>query len=213
MANVLISGVYPAREAGQQEAIKRAEAAESACPLHATATAPAQQYRPTREDESMREALKRLQPISDDFRTGDYARSFNWDEISAAFFEQLATQRGDLPGRAAGEDDWYAVVFRSQRRRDCSNADLFEADRLAYEEAYAATGGALLVYWFAGLDADHNCLATCVWSARDVARSVNALPRHREAARLSADVYVSYHIDRYRIRMDAPRQRLDVAPW
>ncbi|KAJ2802359.1 hypothetical protein H4R20_003310 [Coemansia guatemalensis] len=227
MTNVLISGVYPNREAAGGEggsssnsAYRQAETAaaaiNSACPLHAAPGTLEQvlKYSPTREDESMREALKLLTPIRDDFRLADYAQSFNWDKISDEFHRQL--KRFDdpllqLPKRT--EYSWYAVVFRSKRKVDCSNSDLFEADKMAYEEAYKSTNGSLLVYWYTGLDDDHNCLATCVWSSRDIARSVNSLPKHKEAARLSADVYVHYNIDRYRISWVPTEQKLNVAPW
>ncbi|KAJ1773477.1 hypothetical protein GGH17_001627 [Coemansia sp. RSA 788] len=208
MTNVLISGVYPQRE-GETE--RKVTVTPSACPLHAPVSSdPPLKYAPTHEDESMREALKLLHPICDDFRTADYATSFNWPKITESFIEHLKYP-SELPARS--DYEWYAVVFRSQRRADCRDADLFEADRQAYEEAFSATNGALLVYWYTGLDENHNCLATCVWSARDIARSVNSLPRHREAAKLSAHVYVSYHIDRYRISWVPSQQSLSVVPW
>ncbi|KAJ2358792.1 hypothetical protein GGF43_000577 [Coemansia sp. RSA 2618] len=218
MTNVLISGVYPQRDGSyvqqKQNAKKPDVAVESACPLHATdAPTKVLRYKPTREDEVMRIALKRLNPIRSDFRLADYAQSFNWDQVTQEFRTQLHNNR-ELDGLPARADyEWYAVVFRSKRRADCSNADLFEADERAYTEAFESTNGALLVYWFTGLDEDHNCLATCVWSERDIARSVNSLPRHREAARLSADVYVHYNIDRYRITWVPEQETLDVAPW
>ncbi|KAJ2156298.1 hypothetical protein GGF46_005284 [Coemansia sp. RSA 552] len=190
MTNVLISGKYPEREGTV------ASEGKAICPFHA-APEPQDipQYSKTREDESMREALKLLRPTRPDFRLADYSKSFNWSEIDAAFHTHLAAY-GHLPLRKQEDLSWYAVVFRSKRRVDCRDADLFEADKQAYEEAFKSTNGSLLVYWYAGLDEDHNCLATCVWSSRDIARSVNSLPRHREAARLSADVYVHYNIDR-----------------
>ncbi|KAJ2455085.1 hypothetical protein EV183_001014 [Coemansia sp. RSA 2336] len=215
MTNVLISGTYPDR---QQEEVKQQQATEalvtsvSACPLHAPTSQHVLKYSLTQEDEGMREALKLLNPTKDNFRTGDYKECFNWNDISHEFHKQLPNF-AHLPKRDAGDLSWYAVVFRSKRRADCSNADLFEADKQAYEEAFSATNGSLLVYWYTGLDEEHNCLATCVWSSRDIARSVNSLPRHREAARLSADVYVHYHIDRYRIEWVPDSQTLTVEPW
>ncbi|KAJ2485253.1 hypothetical protein EV174_001858, partial [Coemansia sp. RSA 2320] len=166
-------------------------------------------YTKTREDESMRQALKLLNPIRDDFRLADYAESFNWAEISAEFQTQLLVH-ADLPPKAdSAPDNWYAVVFRSKRRTDCNNVDLFEADRNAYREAFSSTNGSLLMYWYTELDADDNCLATCVWSNRELARSVNMLPAHREAARLSAGSYVHYIIDRVCITWLPDEARLD----
>ncbi|ORX69130.1 hypothetical protein DL89DRAFT_323272 [Linderina pennispora] len=140
----------------------------------------------TQEDKALREALRLLTPTRPDFRTADYAASFNWDEISLEYARQL-NEFTHLPQRDEDSSPWYAVVFRSKRRKDCNNVDLFDADRDAYNEAFKHTGGALLVYWYTDLDADFNCLATCVWTSRDKALSVNSLPAHRQASRLSAD--------------------------
>ncbi|KAJ2800676.1 hypothetical protein H4R21_003082 [Coemansia helicoidea] len=206
MENVVISGAYPGRDG----AVAPARAGQQ-CPFLAGSEGTAKRYAETRQDESLRAALKLLRPASDDFWVGDYAQSFNWDEIGREYERQLGAHAG-LPERAS-EDGWYAVVFRSKRNPECNHRDLFDADRAAYTEAFEATNGALLVYWFTGLDADNNCLATCVWTGRDIARSVNALPRHKEAARLSAGAYIHYHIDRYGIAWDRARRRLHVAPW
>ncbi|KAJ2711709.1 hypothetical protein H4R19_003118 [Coemansia spiralis] len=168
------------------------------------------QYWATRQDESLREALKLLKPTRDDYRVGDYSQCFNWDEIGRAYEKQLAAH-ADLPERTA-EDGWYAVAFRSKRNPECNTGDLFDADRNAYTEAFESTNQALLVYWFTTLDDDNNCLATCVWTGRDIARSVNMLPKHKEAARLSAGAYIHYHIDRYRITWNSEQRCLDVAP-
>ncbi|KAJ2831676.1 hypothetical protein GGI24_001501 [Coemansia furcata] len=180
---------------------------------HATinCTKPREVYSKTLEDESFRLALDLLAPIRDDFRLADYATSFNWDKISTEFRAQMLKHQ-ELPPRS-GVVSWYAVVFRSKRRTDCNNVDLYEADRLAYNEAFTETNGSLLKYWYTDLDAENNCLATCVWTSRDIARSVNLLPRHREAAQLSAGSYVHYNIDRYRIAWDRDKKILEVTPW
>ncbi|KAJ2640714.1 hypothetical protein GGF44_002463, partial [Coemansia sp. RSA 1694] len=184
-----------------------AATAVGVCPIahHQTGTATDEKsqvvYSETQEDESLRQALKLLAPTRDDFRLADYATSFNWSDISSEFHSQLSNYSA-LPSRSSTATttkefavSWYAVVFRSKRRADCNNIDLYEADRLAYNEAFATTNGSLLAYWYTDLDGDNNCLATCVWTSRDIARSVNLLPRHREAARLSAGSYVHYNID------------------
>ncbi|KAJ2017941.1 hypothetical protein GGI13_000743 [Coemansia sp. RSA 455] len=182
------------------------------CPIsHTTSDNVREVYSETLEDESLRQALKLLAPIRKDFRLADYATSFNWDEISAEFQAQRPNYQA-LPSRS-GTLSWYAVVFRSKRRTDCNNVDLFEADRLAYQEAFTTTNGSLLVYWYTDLDDDNNCLATCVWTSRDIARSVNLLPRHREAVQLSAGSYVHYNIDRCRITWLPEEERLEVTPW
>ncbi|KAI8320536.1 hypothetical protein GQ54DRAFT_246983, partial [Martensiomyces pterosporus] len=146
---------------------------------------------------ALRQALKMLAPVRDDFRLADYSTSFNW-------------AHDHLPHRPPGDLSWYAVVFRSRRKADCNNVDLFEADRLAYTEAFANTNGALLVYWYTGLDKDSNCLATCVWASRGHAVSVSSLPAHKDAARLSAGSYVHYKIDRQRIEWLPEESKLQV---
>ncbi|KAJ2143402.1 hypothetical protein IW142_003739 [Coemansia sp. RSA 564] len=208
MSNVLISGVYPPREG---EAEREVTATPSEYPLPAPVSSdPLLRYTPTHEDECMREALKLLHPIRDDFRTADYATSFNWPEITESFIKHLKSP-SELPARS--ECDWYALVFRSQRRADCIDTDLFEADRQAYEEAYSTSNGGLLVYWYTELDENNYCMTTCVWTARNIARSVSLLPRHMAAAKMAAGVYVSHHIDRYRISWVPSQQTLSVALW
>ncbi|KAJ2838834.1 hypothetical protein FBU31_000828 [Coemansia sp. 'formosensis'] len=190
------------------------QASVGVCPISHAATnseKPREVYSKTLEDESLRQALNLLAPIRDDFRLADYATSFNWDKISTEFGTQMLKHQ-ELPPRS-GAVSWYAVVFRSKRRTDCNNVDLFEADRLAYNEAFTTTNGSLLKYWYTDLDAENNCLATCVWTSRDIARSVNLLPRHREAAQLSAGSYVHYNIDRYRITWVPDKENLEVTPW
>ncbi|KAJ1719033.1 hypothetical protein LPJ53_006126 [Coemansia erecta] len=223
MPSVLISDTYPTREqlADDSKTLvvdskpKELHVSAAVCPFsQASGTSrPVLRYSATQEDERMRQALKVLRTARSDFRTGDYAQSFNWGEISSEY-RRLAGggSHGHLQSRA---DDlvWYAVVFRSKRRADCNNVDLFMADKNAYEEAYAHTNGALLVYWYSDLDDNNDCLATCVWTSRVIARSVNSLPAHREAAGLAAGAYVHYHIDRYRIQWLAGEERLSLAPW
>ncbi|KAJ2905163.1 hypothetical protein GGI21_004199 [Coemansia aciculifera] len=182
---------------------------KGACPVSIIGGTAVAAYHETQQDERMRQALKLLAPTQDDFRLVDYATRFNWPEMAAEYASQLS-KHSDLPSRDKLPATWYAVVFRSKRRTDCNNVDLFEADRLAYNEAFSTTNGSLLKYWYCDLDKDNNCLATCVWTSRDLARSVNLLPRHREAARLSAGSYVHYNIDRYQITWLDDKKKFDV---
>ncbi|KAJ1795163.1 hypothetical protein LPJ59_004394 [Coemansia sp. RSA 2399] len=170
-------------------------------------------YSVTREDESMREALKVFHAVRADYRTADYGASFNWDEVAAEYKRQLANF-SHLPSRASDAEeptDWFAVAFRSKRRTDCDNVDLFDADRKAYEEAFYGTNKSLLMYWYSDVDDEQNCLATCVWTSRDIARSINSLPHHREAARLAAGSYVHYKVGCCRIRWTG--ETLRVSSW
>ncbi|KAJ1942228.1 hypothetical protein GGF37_003204 [Kickxella alabastrina] len=221
MSYVLISDTYPTRDqlaSGANHLVVDGLASSAStlvCPFQHHASKPGKKilkYSPTKEDERIRQSLKLLKTVRDDFRTADYAQSFNWSEISQEY-NRLQNSHAHLPSRDSSEKlSWYAVVFRSRRRADCNNVDLFMADKNAYEEAYQMTNGSLLVYWYTDLDADNNCLATCVWSSRDIARSVNSLPAHKEAASLAAGSYVHYHIDRYRIQWRTEDKSFDLTP-
>ncbi|KAJ1729280.1 hypothetical protein LPJ72_005057 [Coemansia sp. Benny D160-2] len=238
MPGVCISGEYPEFDKSGKFVIptgsskngnnNQKEGPSSCCPFHTDHEVDRlkreqlarEQGRPvytlTREDESMREALKLFQAVRDDYRTADYGESFNWDEIAAEYKKQLI-KFNHLPPRELKTPeeplDWFAVAFRSQRRKDCDNVDLFDADKNAYEEAYYATNKSLLMYWYTDLDQDNNCLASCVWTDRDIARSVNTLPHHREAAQLSAGSYVHYTVDRCRIQWDPVNSTFKISPW
>ncbi|KAJ2374937.1 hypothetical protein GGI05_007214, partial [Coemansia sp. RSA 2603] len=152
MPSVLISGTYPTREQLADEAktlvvdSQPKELHVSACPFSqaAKSSSPVLRYSATQEDERMRQALKHLQTTHQGFRTGDYAQSFNWAQISAEYRRlRESNSHGHLPGRLSDSTEdgggegltWYAVVFRSKRRADCNSVDLFAADKEAYEEA------------------------------------------------------------------------------
>ncbi|KAJ1664180.1 hypothetical protein IW140_004208 [Coemansia sp. RSA 1813] len=220
MPEILISGKYPTiDESGHivspndPHKLPTDESPSECCPFHTDHAIDQlkrrnlardqgrEVYSVTREDESMREALKQFRAVRDDYRTADYGKSFNWAEIATEYKRQLSNF-DHLPSRET-EDvpiDWFAVAFRSKRRTDCDNVDLFDADRKAYEEAFYGTNKSLLMYWYSDLDDEQNCLATCIWTSRDIARSVNSLPHHHEAARLSAGSYVHYNVGRCRIQ-------------
>ncbi|KAJ2546490.1 hypothetical protein EV175_005582 [Coemansia sp. RSA 1933] len=220
MPDILISGKYPTIDGAghivspsDPNKIHTDDSPSDCCPFHTDhkidrlkrANLANEQeravYSPTREDESMREALKLFRAVRDDYRTADYGESFNWSEIAAEYKRQLQ-KHGNLPSRELESEnvDWFAVAFRSKRRTDCDSVDLFDADRKAYEEAFYGTNKSLLMYWYSDVDDEQNCLATCVWTSRDIARSINSLPHHREAARLAAGSYVHYNVGSCRIR-------------
>ncbi|KAI9504852.1 hypothetical protein BX070DRAFT_185142, partial [Coemansia spiralis] len=160
---------------------------------------------------SLRAALKSFRPTHKNFRTHDYSKSFNWSEISKIYQQKLG-QFAHLPHNKPGLV-WFAVAFRSRRRKDCDNLDLFMADKNAYEEAFYATNKSLLMYWYSDVDEENYCLATCVWTSADIARSVNSLPHHKEAARLSAGAYVHYNVEKWRIQWSPQDQEFSVSLW
>ena len=87
---------------------------------------------------SLHRALHNFAPLTENYAATSYAEAFNWDEL-------------DLP--VDDEHDWYCVAFRSIRKpgsesgresmfhvtayfvADESHPALYEADRLAHEEA------------------------------------------------------------------------------
>jgi len=54
-----------------------------------------------------------------------YAEAFNWDDL-------------ELPEDE--EREWYVVAFRSRRKNGSDGPSLYEADRLAHEEAVVNGG-------------------------------------------------------------------------
>lgn len=99
----------------------------------------------------------------------------------------------------------YIVAFRSTRAKDSPSKDLYEADRLAHEEAVSVSTpphcsrheslirfffsppqrGGLLLYWYGSPTALGSNLATCIWQSRKHAVLANSGPRHLEAIRLA----------------------------
>lgn len=81
---------------------------------------------------SLHRALHAFRPLSPKYASTPYKDAFNW---------------ADLVLRADEERDWYCVVFRSKRKPGSDGSPLYEADRLAHEEA--VHNGGLLLYWCA----------------------------------------------------------------
>ncbi|PWN44365.1 hypothetical protein IE81DRAFT_273627, partial [Ceraceosorus guamensis] len=105
-----------------------------------------------------------------------------WDKLSIP---------ADLDGT------WYGVIFRSKRRPFVHNIGLYEADRLAHEEAVSS--GGLMMYWYGTPDALGSNLATCVWTSREAAKVASALPLHKKAASKSSKAYETFELARYRL--------------
>ncbi|GAA5920068.1 hypothetical protein JCM5296_003482 [Sporobolomyces johnsonii] len=139
---------------------------------------------------SLHAALHFFRPLTPLYAIAPYASAFNWAEL-----ELRDLSERDL----AREREWYIVAFRSKRRKGLKEEEarmLYEADRLAHEEA--VTAGGLCAYWFgnclsvdetAGDNADlqGRNLATCVWMSRADAIAAMRGERHKEAARLAAN--------------------------
>ena len=103
---------------------------------------------------------------------------FDWSSLSYCSFEQL-----------------YLVVFRSLRRPDVDLDLLREHDDRAYEEAKEI--GGLLRYFKGHANERGECLSFCLWETREQARQAADAAPHRSAAGVSAEMYLSFSIDRY----------------
>ncbi|KAL9607643.1 MAG: hypothetical protein Q9204_009308, partial [Flavoplaca sp. TL-2023a] len=98
-------------------------------------------------------SLTIMAPITADYATSPFIRSFNWKAV----FSLLA-----LSARAEGfewkEQSFYVIVFRSQIPPSTSRSELAAFDRKAHEEAMAGNG--VLKYWFGNPDAEGRNVAT-----------------------------------------------------
>ena len=84
-------------------------------------------------------------------------------------------------------------------RRAEADLDLLrEHDDRAYEEALVA--GGLLRYFKGQANERGECLSFCLWETREQARRAADAASHRSAAGVSAQMYLSYSLERYWIR-------------
>jgi hypothetical protein len=99
-------------------------------------------------------AMTTMKPIRDDFRTADYAESFNWDAIFATVRLLCA-----FANHSWAEQEFYVVIFRSVLKENCDLDLLYELDKESHREAVES--GGLLKYWFGKADQHQRNLATC----------------------------------------------------
>jgi hypothetical protein len=81
------------------------------------------------------------------------------------------------------------------RRAEADLDLLHEHDDRAYEEALAS--GGLLRYFKGQANERGECLSFCLWETREQARQAADAAPHRSAAGVSAEMYLSFSIDRY----------------
>ncbi|TFY78482.1 hypothetical protein EWM64_g5532, partial [Hericium alpestre] len=99
---------------------------------------------------ALHKALHNFGPVTERYAHAPYAEAFNWDEL-------------ELPEDE--EREWYCVAFRSIRKAGSEAGPLYEADKLAHEEAIQ--NGGLIMYWYGIPDAETGLnLATCIWQSR-----------------------------------------------
>ena len=125
------------------------------------------------------EACRQISPRDSDYMTLPIQDGFDWSSsLSGCYFDRL-----------------YLVVFRSVRRPTADLHLLREHDDRAYAEALEA--GGLLRYFKGHANERGECLSFCLWESREQAREAAGAASHQSAAGLTAQMYVSYVLDRY----------------
>ena len=115
-----------------------------------------------------------------------------------------------LPAETSGI--FYGVVFRSKRAPGSESTNLYQADKLAHEEA--VTSGGLLMYFYGSPDPDTGVnLATCVWSSRDDARIASRLPMHRLAVEHARKAYAWFELERYAVVKRQGEEGVVIEAW
>ncbi|ORY89751.1 hypothetical protein BCR35DRAFT_287766 [Leucosporidium creatinivorum] len=145
---------------------------------------------------ALHHALHAFKPTTPNYAYDDYSEAFNFNELR-------------LPEEM--EREWYIVAFRSTRAADSPSQDLYEADRLAHEEAVSA--GGLLAYWYGAPNSHGSNLATCIWMSRAHAVKATSGPKHVEAMRLAMAMYANYDLERYVLRKVNGETGVTVEQW
>ncbi|KAI0051896.1 hypothetical protein FA95DRAFT_1464352, partial [Auriscalpium vulgare] len=146
---------------------------------------------------SLHRALHNFVPAVEDYSGAQYADAFNWDEL-------------ELPEEE--EREWYCVAFRSIRKPGSESGPLYDADKLAHEEAIR--NGGLILYWYGTPDPKTGLnLATCIWQSRAHAIAANSRPHHIRAMRLAAASYDTYKLERHVLRKVAGERGVRVVPF
>jgi hypothetical protein len=127
------------------------------------------------------EACQQISPRHPDYATLSIEDGFDWSTLSCCLFERL-----------------YLVVFRSVWQPEADLDLLRELDDHAYEEALKS--GGLLRYFKGQANERGECLSFCLWETREQARQAADAASHRSAAGVSAQMYLSYSLERFWIQ-------------
>ncbi len=127
------------------------------------------------------EVCQQISPRHPDYATLSIEDGFDWSSLSCCLFERL-----------------YLVAFRSLRRPDVDLDLLSEHDDRAYEEALES--GGLLRYFKGHANEWGECLSFCLWETREQARQAADAASHRSAVGTTAQMYLSYSLERYWMR-------------
>src|SRR5579872_7023350 len=141
------------------------------------------------------EAFQVLAPVTSQYATVPIWDGFNWGDCA----------------RRVGPGEWYMVVFRSLRREAVDDLTLEMHDYGAYIEAQRRASG--LVFYFRGTPNEHReCLSFCIWTNREEAARAAHLPLHRIAMAMVDEKYEWYTLERYSLRKQRDRIRIDAVP-
>src|SRR5215204_2364592 len=129
----------------------------------------------------LHESCLKISPKHADYATRPIQTAFDWSPLYGCSFDQL-----------------YLVVFRSVRRPDADLALLREHDDRAYAEALES--GGLLKYFKGHANEKGECISFCLWETREQARQAADAASHRSAVGTTAQMYLSYSLERYWIQ-------------
>jgi hypothetical protein len=127
------------------------------------------------------EACQQISPRHPDYAALSIDDGFHWSSLYCCHFERL-----------------YLVVFRSVWQPEADLDLLRELDDRAYEEALKS--GGLLRYFKGQANEWGECLSFCLWQTREQARQAADAASHRSAAGVSAQMYLSYALERFWIQ-------------
>jgi hypothetical protein len=127
------------------------------------------------------EACQRISPTNPDYAILPIEDGFDWSSLSCCLFDRL-----------------YLVVFRSLWQPGADLDLLREEDDRAFEEALEF--GGLLRYFRGHANERGECLSFCLWETREQARRAADAASHRSAAAVSAQMYLSYVLERYWVK-------------
>ena len=127
------------------------------------------------------EACQQISPTNPDYAMLPIEDGFDWSSLSCCLFDRL-----------------YLVIFRSVWQPEADLDLLREEDDRAFEEALEF--GGLLRYFKGHANERGECLSFCLWETREQARNAADAASHRSAASVSAQMYLSYSLERCWIR-------------
>ncbi|KAL9110286.1 MAG: hypothetical protein Q9227_005193 [Pyrenula ochraceoflavens] len=145
---------------------------------------------------ALHKALLNFHAVTSNYATSPYQDAFNWSEL-------------ELPLEV--EREWYIVAFRSLRHPHSNTTSLYAADHAAHEEA--VTAGGLLLYWYGSPNPHGENLATCIWASRHHAMMASRRPKHAVAAKMAAETYASYDLERYVLQKERGESGVSVRMW